>query len=107
MFQRLLMLALGLALAMPAAAGMIGTPAGGESERERVKALLERPEVAAELERQGVTAQEAKARVGAMSDAEASALAGRIDAMNAGGQRLSGRDLLLIGLLVVLLILLL
>ena len=47
-------LVLGLALALPQAqAGMIATDAAGD-ERARVRAMLERPEVAAELERMGI-----------------------------------------------------
>ena len=83
-------------------AGMIGVEG---TERERVKTLLERPEVAAELEKLGVPAGEAKARVDAMTQEEVSQLAGRVDALAAGGA--SDRDLLLVILLVLLLILIL
>lgn len=83
-------------------AGMIGVEG---TERERVKSMLERPEVAAELERRGVAAGEAKARVDAMTQEEVSQLAGRVDALAAGGA--SDRDLLLVILLVLLLILIL
>ena len=83
-------------------AGMIGVEG---SERERVKTLLERPEVAAELEKLGVPPAEAKARVYAMTQEEVSQLAGRVDALAAGGA--SDRDLLLVILLVLLLILIL
>lgn len=96
---------LSLAMALPARAGMIGTPAAPESERERVKAMLERPEVAAEMHEMGIAPQEAEARVDAMSDAEVRALAGRLDTVPAGGQ-VGDRTLLLI-LLVILLVLLL
>ena len=65
----LLALALATALVMPRAyAGMIGTdeatpPSQAGSERERVKALLARPEVAKALEKLGVKAEAAAARV--------------------------------------------
>jgi hypothetical protein len=98
---RILTVALALAMA-PAYAGMIGVDG---TERERVKSMLERPEVAAELERLGVPAAEAKARVDAMTHQELAELAGRVDALAAGGA--SNRDLLLIILLVLLLILIL
>jgi hypothetical protein len=97
-----LLLGLALALAMPQAyAGMIST----DAERDRVKVLLERPEVAAELEKRGVNPDQARSRVDAMTPTEVSELAGRVDQLAAGGQSAS-RDLLLV-ILVVLLVLLL
>ena len=98
-------LVLGLALALPQAqAGMIATDAAGD-ERARVRAMLERPEAAAELERMGIPAQDAKDRVDAMSDQEVLQLAGRLDQAAAGGQ-VGDRTLLLILLIILLLILL-
>ena len=95
--------ALALFLFVPLAyAGMIGVEG---TERERVKSMLERPEVAAELERLGVPAAEARARVDAMTHQEVAELAGRVDALAAGGA--SNRDLLLVILLILLLILIL
>jgi hypothetical protein len=95
---------LGLALAVPQAyAGMIGI---ADTERERVRAMLERPELAAELEKMGVPAGEARARVDAMTPQEVSQLAGRLDALAAGGA-LSNQDLLLIIILLLLLIIIL
>ena len=97
-------IALALALAVPQAyAGMIGID---DSERERVKAMLERPEVAAELEKMGVAAAEARARVDAMTPQEVSQLAGRLDQLAAGGA-LSNQDLLLIIILLLVLIIIL
>lgn len=98
-----LLFGLALALAMPQAyAGMISAE---DEARTRVKSMLERPELAAEIEKMGIAPQEAQSRVDAMTPAEVSQLAGRIDALAAGGQ--SGtRDLLLV-LLVVLLVLVL
>ena len=90
-------------LAAPHAnAGMIATPT---TERERVNTLIERPEVAQQLEKMGIPATEAKARVAAMSEEEVISLAGRLDALPAGGA-LSNQDFLLI-VIVVLLVLLL
>ena len=103
MTKLLTTIAMTLLLAVPQAhAGMIGIE---DAERERVKSMLERPELAAELERLGVPAAEAKARVDAMTHQELAELAGRVDALAAGGA--SNRDLLLIILLVLLLILIL
>jgi hypothetical protein len=55
------------------------------NDRERIAAHLNRKDVGAQLVRHGVTAQDAKARVAALSDAEAAALAGRMDSAPAGG----------------------
>ncbi len=92
-----------VALAAPQAyAGMI-PPEG--SERERVMMLLERPEVAQALEKMGIPADQAKARVGAMTEAEVHSLAGKLDALPAGGA-LGNQDFLFI-IIVVLLVLIL
>lgn len=97
-----LLFGLALALAVPQAhAELIRV----DPDRERVDALLARPEVVKELERMGIPADEARARVGAMTPEEVRSLAARIDALPAGGQA-STRDLLLV-ILVVLLVLIL
>ena len=77
-----------------------------ESERERVKALLARPEVVKQLGDMGVSPAQAQARVDVMTDVEVVQLAGRIDRMVAGGA-LSTQELGVIILLVILLLLLL
>jgi hypothetical protein len=97
-------IALALALAAPQAyAGMIPTEG---AERDRVKSMLERPELAAGLEKMGVSAVDARARVDAMTPQEVSQLAGRLDQLAAGGA-LSNQDLLLIIILLLVLIILL
>jgi hypothetical protein len=105
-----IVLAFGLAAAllMPQAqAAMIGTEAAhAQDERARVKAILERPELAKGLEKLGIAPQEALARVDAMNDAEVLQLAGRLDAALAGGQ-VSNETLLLIIVIVLLLIIIL
>jgi hypothetical protein len=105
-----IVLAFGLAAAllMPQAqAAMIGTEAAhAQDERTRVKAILERPDLAKGLERMGIAPQEALTRVDAMNDAEVLQLAGRLDAALAGGQ-VSNETLLLIIVIVLLLILIL
>jgi hypothetical protein len=55
------------------------------TDRERIGAYLDREEVGAELVRHGLTPESAKARVAALTDAETAALAGKIDALPAGG----------------------
>jgi hypothetical protein len=92
-----------LAVALPASAGMIATDA--QDDRARVTALLERPEVQAEMQKMGIAPHEAAARVGAMSDGEVRQLAGRLDAAIAGGQ-LSNQNLLLLIILILLIVIL-
>lgn len=60
------------------------TPAG-DANRERVSAFLARDEVRAALQAQGASADDAIARVKAMSDAEVAQLADRVDQAPAGG----------------------
>jgi uncharacterized protein DUF6627 len=99
-----LLFTLALAVAVPQVrAGMIQT---ADPERERVKAMLERPELAQELQKMGIAPDEARARVEAMTPAEVAQVAGQLDALPAGGA-VSNRDLLLVLLLVLLLIIIL
>jgi len=86
--------------------GTIGTeaaaaPAQAAAARERVKALVQRPELARQIQLLGIAPGQAQDRVDAMSDAEVLALAGKLDALPAGGA-LSNEQLLLVILLVVL-----
>lgn len=98
-----LLFGLAMALAVPQAhAGMIQVE---DLERERVKSMLERPEVAKELEKMGIPADEARARVDAMSEAEVRQLAGRLDALPAGGQSTQNLLLIIIVILLILIIL--
>jgi hypothetical protein len=99
-----LLFGLALALAVPQAHADMIRP--DDPERERVKALLARPEVVKEMERMGIAADEARTRVDAMTSEEVRSLAGRLEALPAGGQSSSTRDVLLV-ILVVLLVLLL
>lgn len=97
-----------LALAVPQAqAGLIPSDAAikPSGERERVKAMLERPDVAKELQKMGIALNNAEARVQAMSDSEVAQLAGRLDALPAGGA-ISNDELLLIIIIVLLVALL-
>jgi hypothetical protein len=59
--------------------------AAADVDRERVRAFLDRDDVRGVLERWDVSAEEAKARVDSLTDAELASIAGRIDAMPAGG----------------------
>ena len=71
--------------------------------RELLASLFDRADVRAALERHGVSADEAKARVNALSDDEVERLAARFDSLPAAG---SGFETLLVVGLVVFIILL-
>jgi hypothetical protein len=102
-----MVLALGLAavLATPRAyAGMIPTESVQPADdRAKVKAMLERPEVVREMQKMGIPPEKAAARVGAMTDVEVSQLAGRLNALPAGGA-LSTQDWLIIIVIILLII---
>jgi hypothetical protein len=73
-----------------AQAGLVGTDravtaAQGQEARGAVARFISRGDVAGQLQLLGLTAEEANARVAALTDAEVTALAGRIDALPAGG----------------------
>ena len=68
----------------PAWAGTIDTESALRSDRERMLVLLDRPDVQAELEARGVRTGDAKARIEALTDAEAAQLAQQIDTAPAG-----------------------
>ena len=61
------------------------TQQDGFSGRELLGSLLDRADVRAALERQGVSADDAKARVNALSDDEVERLAARFDSLPAAG----------------------
>ena len=84
--------ALILSLPLPAArAAMVGTEAvvetatPVEADRARLRALLLRDEARAQLETYGITREEAAARLDALSDDEIAEIAGKLDALPAGG----------------------
>lgn len=84
-------------------AGMIATEAAAQGERDRLNAMLERPDVAQQLEKMGIPAAEAKERVAVMTDAEVASVAGRIDSAIAAGA-MSNTDLIIVLLLVLLIL---
>jgi hypothetical protein len=76
----------GLGLPLPAQAGMVGTDAAvGMADRGTILSALDRADVRSQLEARGVNPAEVKARVAALSDDEAAALAARMDELPAGG----------------------
>jgi len=91
----------GLSVPSPALAGIVSTEQSlAGADRDRVAALLERPEARERLQALGVSPAEARARVAALSDEEAARLAAEIDALPAGGS-----DILVIALIVFLVLL--
>jgi hypothetical protein len=84
LFRRLI--ACLLIVALPAQAGLVSTESvAAAGSRERVAAFLERADVQGQMEALGVAAADVKSRVAALSDAEVASLAGKIDALPAGG----------------------
>ncbi len=76
----------GLGMPLPAQAGMVGTDVALQSaHRTRIATALERADVRAQLEAHGVSPQDLKARVAALTDDEAAELAARMDELPAGG----------------------
>jgi len=71
-------------LGLPVHAGMLPTD-HASTERARVLNVLDREEVRMQLEAQGVSPADVKARVAAMADDEVAQLAGQIDRLPAGG----------------------
>lgn len=83
------MLTMGLPL-QSAFAGMVETDQAvphevADQDRAKISAFIDREDVLAQLQKQGVTAGEAKARVNALTDDEAHNIAGKLDQLPAGG----------------------
>jgi len=98
MIRRLIatLLVICIALPLPSQAAMLATDkALGMGDRVRVNQLLDRSEVRARLAQYGVNAQDAKARVAALSDDEVARLAARIDSLPAGGEGIIGAIVLI------------
>jgi hypothetical protein len=76
-------------LGLPVHAGMLPTDASNP-DRVRVLSVLERGDVQARLQANGVNPADVKARVAAMTDAEVAQLAGQIDSAPAGGTDVLG-----------------
>ncbi len=93
LFQRLVSYALMFSLAglpFTAQAGLIATdevaaPAQVQADRAKVHDFLARADVQQQLQEQGLTREAAQARVDALTEAEVQQVAGRIDALPAGG----------------------
>ena len=106
-FALMAMLGVAAAMVMPRAyAEMIPTEPAQSDDRAAVKSMLARPEVAREMEKMGIPPEKAAARVDAMTDEEVRQLAGRLNALPAGGA-LSTQDWLLIIIVILLVIIIL
>lgn len=94
MFRRLItsVLILSLAMPLPVRAGMVATE--DVVDRERIANFVERAEIQAQLQAYGVNPADVKARIAALTDAEAAELAGKIDNLPAGGVSILGAILL-------------
>jgi uncharacterized protein DUF6627 len=76
----------GIGLPLPVQAGLVGTEAAVASgDRGAILSMLDRADVRAQLEARGVNPAQVKARVAALTDAEAAEIAARIDELPAGG----------------------
>jgi hypothetical protein len=79
-------------LAGPASAALVttaevATPAtSAQPERDRLQAWIARKDVMQQLQHYGMSPAEARARVAALTDDEAHALAGKTDTLPAGGE---------------------
>jgi hypothetical protein len=100
--SRLLMLTVFMLPMQPLNAALVPTDrliAAEEQDhgvRDKVRALLSRADVAAQLQALGVSPDAAKQRVDALTDEEVQRIAGKVDALPAGGVLL---ELLLIALI--------
>lgn len=73
-----------------AAQGVVSADAQAVAERARVLALLDRPDVAAGLVERGLSAEQARERVAALTDAEVAQLAHTLDTAPAGADGVIG-----------------
>lgn len=91
-----------MAVPLPSQGAMLATDSAlGAPQRDEINRLLERADVQSRLESYGVKADDVKARVAALSDAEVAQLAAQIDSLPAGGDSILG---LLVLVFVILLI---
>jgi hypothetical protein len=93
------LLMVALAMPLPAQAALVATDAA--LERQRIAGLLERAEVQQQLRAYGVEPAEARARVAALTDAEAAQLVSNIDELPAGGVGIVGAIVLVFLVLLV------
>jgi hypothetical protein len=61
------------------------TASAAQQNRAKITAAFERPEVQKELQKMGISPEEAQARVAALTDAETVSIAHQVDSLPAGG----------------------
>ena len=81
MIKRLIAMLVAICVTGASHAAMIPTP----SDRSALLTVVERAEVQRQLQAHGITVEQAKARIAALSDAEAAQLAAQIESLPAGG----------------------
>jgi len=87
----LIVCTMAIGMPLPASAEIVATDRiQAAGERDKVRAFLDRAEVRSQMESMGVDAGAARARVDALTDEEVGQLAGRIDALPAGGDGVIG-----------------
>ncbi|MDP2760046.1 MAG: PA2779 family protein [Sideroxyarcus sp.] len=101
----MIMLMVSIGMPTTAFAGMVQTDqtvnhAMAEQGRAMIMALVDRDDIRAQLEAKGVTSEQAKARVNALTDEEALQVSGRLDQLPAGGDILGTLVFIFIVLLV-------
>src|SRR5262245_39214876 len=79
----------------------VATPAGLQQEREQLNGLLDRPEVAKQLEGMGIAPADARARVDAMTDEEVHMIAGKLGVLPAGGELTTFQWIVIIALVAI------
>ncbi len=84
-----------------AAQGVVSADVAAAAERARVLAHLDRPEVAAGLVERGLSAEQARERVAALTDAEVAQLAHTLDTAPAGANGVVGAIVFIFVLLLV------
>ena len=93
-----------IAFSAPVAADMVSTDqVAGQSDRDRVRAFLERKDAEKQMKALGVAPDVAKQRVDAMTDEEVRVVAAKIDSLPAGAA-LSETDWIIVLLLFILLL---
>ena len=88
-------------IAAPAAADMVSTDQVLQSNRDRVRAFMERKDAEKQMNALGVAPELAKQRVDAMTDEEVRIVAAKIDRLPAGAA-LSQNDWIIVILLLIL-----
>ncbi|MES2759981.1 MAG: PA2779 family protein [Pseudomonadota bacterium] len=78
----------------------VAAVAAAEQNRAKVAATFARTDVQAELMKMGITAEQAQARVAAMTDTEAASIASQVDSLPAGGDVLGALVFIFVLLLV-------